>query len=263
MTRFAAAAGLPGPLALDDDWVIEGDNLAVLPSLPGGAFDMVYIDPPFNTWTPADAAAAGRHARRGGRTGGLPGPHVRAQSVVGSRSYADAFGDYAAFIAPRLEHARRVLAPHGTLYFHIDYREAHYCKVLLDEIFGRDAFLNEIIWVYDYGARTTRRWPPKHDTILVYVRDPAGYHFDSAEVDREPYMAPGLVTPEKAARGKRPTTRVGGTPSWARTAARRRVTPRRSRRGRCAARWRRRRVPAAGAGLLRRGLERSEPSPAD
>ncbi len=120
-------------------------------------------------------------------------------------SYLDRYDDYLAFIEPRLREARRVLATDGTLYFHIDYREAHYCKVLLDEIFGRECFLNEIIWAYDYGARAKRRWPAKHDTILVYVKDPGGYFFDAEAVDREPYMAPGLVSAEKAARGKLPT----------------------------------------------------------
>jgi len=120
-------------------------------------------------------------------------------------SYDDAFADYWGLLEPRLEQAWRLLAPTGTLYLHLDYREVHYAKVLLDALFGRECFLNEIVWAYDYGARTTRRWPTKHDTILVYVKDPVGYHFDSAAVDREPYMAPGLVTPEKAARGKLPT----------------------------------------------------------
>jgi site-specific DNA-methyltransferase (adenine-specific) len=122
-----------------------------------------------------------------------------------SLSYRDTFDDYVGFIEPRLREAYRLLSDDGTLYFHIDYREAHYCKILLDEIFGRECFLNEIIWAYDYGARTKSRWPAKHDTILVYVKNVGQYHFDSGEVDREPYMAPGLVTPEKAARGKLPT----------------------------------------------------------
>ncbi|GAA1352510.1 hypothetical protein GCM10009595_15520 [Falsarthrobacter nasiphocae] len=121
------------------------------------------------------------------------------------RAYDDAFGDYWDFLFPRLEHAWRLLAEDGTLYLHLDYREVHYAKVMLDIIFGRDAFLNEIIWAYDYGAKARSRWPSKHETILVYVKDRARYHFDSSEVDREPYMAPGLVTPEKAARGKLPT----------------------------------------------------------
>jgi site-specific DNA-methyltransferase (adenine-specific) len=125
--------------------------------------------------------------------------------LLAESSYGDAFEDYLAFLEPRLTHAHRLLAASGTLYFHIDYREAHYCKLLLDEIFGRDSFLNEIIWAYDYGARSKRRWPSKHDTILVYVKDPDAYYFDAEAVDREPYMAPGLVTAEKAAKGKLPT----------------------------------------------------------
>jgi site-specific DNA-methyltransferase (adenine-specific) len=104
-----------------------------------------------------------------------------------------------------LEQAWRLLADTGTLYLHLDYREVHYAKVMLDALFGRECFLNEIIWAYDYGARSTKKWPTKHDNILVYVKDPSRYYFDSATVDREPYMAPGLVTPEKAERGKLPT----------------------------------------------------------
>ena len=125
--------------------------------------------------------------------------------MIGALAYDDAFADYLAFLGPRLEEARRVLAGHGTLYVHLDYREAHGVKLLLDELFGRECFLNELIWAYDYGGKPKRRWPAKHDTILVYVRDRERYHFDDAEVDREPYMAPGLVTPEQRERGKRPT----------------------------------------------------------
>jgi site-specific DNA-methyltransferase (adenine-specific) len=110
-----------------------------------------------------------------------------------------------AFLEPRLCEAHRVLAPHGSLYFHVDYREVHYCKVLLDAIFGRECFLNEIIWAYDYGGRAKKKWPPKHDNILMYVMDPNTYIFNTAEIERIPYMAPGLVGPEKAARGKLPT----------------------------------------------------------
>jgi site-specific DNA-methyltransferase (adenine-specific) len=124
---------------------------------------------------------------------------------MGSRAFPDRFDDYLGFLEPRLREAYRALAPDGTLYFHIDYREAHYCKVLLDGIFGRRSFLNEIIWAYDYGGRPTRRWPPKHDNILVYVKDPSRYVFDTEAVERIPYMAPGLCGPEKAARGKLPT----------------------------------------------------------
>jgi site-specific DNA-methyltransferase (adenine-specific) len=184
--------------------VILGENLAILPTLPDAAFELIYIDPPFNTGktqtrrTLATATdAAGDRIGFGGRT--------YATRLLASSSYVDEFADYLGFLEPRLIEARRLLTASGTLYFHIDYREAHYCKLLLDEIFGRENFLNEIVWAYDYGARAKRRWPAKHDTILVYVKDAARYHFDSAEVDREPYMAPGLVTAEKAAQGKLPT----------------------------------------------------------
>ena len=135
---------------------------------------------------------------------GFGGRRYRTE-LLRSLSYHDAFADYLGFLEPRLARARELLAPHGTLYFHIDYREAHYCKLLLDELFGREAFLNEIIWAYDYGAKPRRRWPAKHDTILAYVRTPGAHHFDADAVEREPYMAPGLVGAEKAARGKRPT----------------------------------------------------------
>src|SRR5581483_8534067 len=141
---------------------------------------------------------------RDGDRVGFAGRTYRSE-LLSVRSFVDRHDDYLAFLEPRLRDVRRVLNERGTLYFHIDYREAHYGKLLLDELFGRDCFLNEIIWAYDYGARAKRRWPAKHDTILVYVKDPDAYHFDGDAVDREPYMAPGLVTAEKAARGKLPT----------------------------------------------------------
>jgi site-specific DNA-methyltransferase (adenine-specific) len=133
------------------------------------------------------------------------GGHRYRSELVSVRSYEDSFEDYLAFLLPRLREVHRLLAREGTLYLHLDYREAHRCKLALDEIFGAQCFLNEIIWAYDYGGRSTRRWPAKHDTILVYVKDPDAYHFDGAAVEREPYMAPGLVSAEKAARGKLPT----------------------------------------------------------
>src|SRR4051812_43083961 len=194
-------------MALPGDEILLADNLDVLPGLPGGAFQLVYLDPPFNTGrtqerrTLVNAAAA--PGQPGDRTGF--GGRRYTTRLLAESSYRDSFDDYLQFLAPRLEQLHRVLAATGTLYFHIDYREAHYCKLLLDEVFGRACFLNEIIWAYDYGARARRRWPAKHDTILVYVKDPDSYHFDAEAVDREPYMAPGLVTAEKAARGKLPT----------------------------------------------------------
>lgn len=180
------------------------DNLAVLQSLADASVDLIYIDPPFNT-----GRVQGRtqlktvRAETGDRTG-FKGQKYQTVKL-GSIAYADLFDDYLAFLEPRLREAHRVLAPHGSLYFHIDYREVHYCKLLLDLIFSRECFLNEVIWAYDYGARTTRKWPPKHDNILVYVKDPERYTFDVDAIERIPYMAPGLVGLEKAARGKLPT----------------------------------------------------------
>jgi site-specific DNA-methyltransferase (adenine-specific) len=190
--------------ALTGDLVIAGDNATILSRLPDAAFDLIYVDPPFNT-----GRVQARHTlevsadARGDRVGF--GGRRYTSRLLQTLSYEDAFADYLTFLEPRLRRARELLAAHGTLYFHIDYREAHYCKLLLDEIFGREAFLNELIWTYDYGAKPRRRWPAKHDTILVYVRTPGAHHFDADAVEREPYMAPGLVSAEKAARGKRPT----------------------------------------------------------
>jgi site-specific DNA-methyltransferase (adenine-specific) len=184
--------------------VIFGDNLPTLRDLSDSSVDLIYIDPPFNTGKMQRHTQLRTVQNADGDRSGFAGRRYRT-SKVGTRAYADAFDDYLAFLEPRLVEARRLLAPRGSLYFHIDYREVHYCKVLLDGIFGRDCFLNEIIWAYDYGARSTRKWPPKHDNILVYVKDPGHYLFNTDEVDRIPYMAPNLVGPEKAARGKLPT----------------------------------------------------------
>jgi site-specific DNA-methyltransferase (adenine-specific) len=184
--------------------VIHGDNADALPALPDGAFRLVYLDPPFNTGrTQQRQSLKTTRSASGSRIGfkGQAYDTIRG-TILG---YDDAFADYWAFLEPRLEEAWRLLAPDGTLYLHLDYREVHYAKVLLDALFGRESFLNEIIWAYDYGGRTKKKWPAKHDTILVYVKDPANYVFNADDVDREPYMAPGLVTPEKAARGKLPT----------------------------------------------------------
>jgi site-specific DNA-methyltransferase (adenine-specific) len=186
------------------DQILLGDSLALLPGFTASSFQLIYIDPPFNTGATQVRRTLQAVRDDDGPHRGFQGRRYRT-SVLSESSYRDTFDDYLAFLAPRLREAHRLLSQEGTLYFHIDYRESHHCKLLLDEIFGRECFLNEIIWAYDYGARTKRRWPAKHDTILVYVKDLDAYLFDAEEVDREPYMAPGLVTPEKAARGKLPT----------------------------------------------------------
>jgi site-specific DNA-methyltransferase (adenine-specific) len=184
--------------------VHHGDNLGVLATFPGASFDLVYIDPPFNTGrTQRRARLRTTRDGRGDRTGF--GGNRYATKLLGSSAFDDRYDDYLAFLRPRLVEARRLLAPDGSLFVHLDAREVHYVKVLLDGIFGRASFVNEIVWAYDYGARTRRRWPAKHDVILWYAKDPARYCFDYAAVDRIPYAAPGLVGPEKAARGKTPT----------------------------------------------------------
>ena len=187
-----------------EERIYLGDNLELLAQLPDEAFALVYIDPPFNTGREQRRLTLATEADPDGDRTGFGGRTYRT-TVLGSRGYADSHDDYLGFIEPRLREAHRLLRPDGTFYLHLDPRESHYCKVLLDEIFGRECFLNELVWAYDYGARTKRRWPAKHDTILVYVKDAARYFFDAEAVDREPYMAPGLVTAEKAARGKLPT----------------------------------------------------------
>ena len=184
--------------------LFEGDNLELMKSLPDGAFTLCYMDPPFNTGrvqvrrssTVVASAESSRHGFGG------KGYDFTLQSVT---SYDDTFANYWEFLAPRLREAWRLLSPEGTLYLHLDWREVHYAKVALDHLFGRENFLNEIIWAYDYGAKTKKRWPTKHDTILVYVKNPRSYVFNSDEIDREPYMAPGLVSDDKSARGKLPT----------------------------------------------------------
>ncbi len=192
------------PVTLADDLVIQADNADVLPKLPDASFELIYFDPPFNTGRTQARRTFEVSADERGSHVGFGGRRYRSR-LLQTISYEDAFSDYLQFLEPRLRRSRELLAGHGTLYFHIDYREAHYCKLLLDEIFGREAFLNELIWTYDYGAKPRRRWPAKHDTILVYVKTPGAHHFDADAVEREPYMAPGLVSAEKAARGKRPT----------------------------------------------------------
>jgi hypothetical protein len=226
-------------VALDDDLVIHGDNAAVLARLPEAAFDIAYVDPPFNTGRAQARRTVSVTEDAAATRIGFGGRRYRSR-LLSRLSYEDAFADYLAFLEPRLARVRELLAPHGTLYFHIDYREAHYCKLLLDEIFGREAFLNELIWAYDYGAKPRRRWPAKHDTILVYVRTPGAHHFDAEAVERD--WSPLRRRP---AASVRPTS--GSTLSSPPTDGRRPATRPRSPRGCCGGSSPPPRARAAGA----------------
>ena len=184
--------------------IYYGDNLPILRALPDASVQLIYIDPPFNTGRKQSRQQLRTiESDKGDRTG-FQGK-LYTTEVLSEQGYHDKFDDYLAFLEPRLRELYRLLSPNGSMYFHIDYREVHYCKILLDEIFGRDAFLNEIIWAYDYGGRTRKRWPAKHDNILWYAKDPENYIFNYEAIARIPYMAPGLVSKEKAERGKLPT----------------------------------------------------------
>lgn len=184
--------------------VCFGDNLAYLQKMENESVDLIYIDPPFNTGKVQARTQLKTEQSENGRRVGFGGRHYEAIKIA-SRGYVDLFDDYLSFLEPRLVEAYRVLRPTGSLYFHIDYREVHYCKILLDAIFGRECFLNEIIWAYDYGGKSKKKWPPKHDNILWYAKNPKSYTFNRDAIDRIPYMAPRLVGKEKAARGKLPT----------------------------------------------------------
>lgn len=181
-----------------------GDNLPILRGMVDGGFALIYVDPPFNSGRAQSRTRLKTVRDVDGDRTGFQGERYRTERL-GQSSFADRFDDYLAFLEPRIVEAYRLLDARGSFFLHLDYREVHYAKVLADGIFGREGFMNEIIWAYDYGARAKRRWPAKHDNILWYVKDPGGYTFNYDAMDRIAYLAPGLVTPEKAARGKTPT----------------------------------------------------------
>ncbi len=184
--------------------IVLADNMDVLPTLPDNSVDLIYIDPPFNTGKVQQRTRIRTTRDDAGDRTGFQGKRYRTEKL-GTESFGDAFDDFLAFIEPRFEESYRVLKSTGSFFFHIDYREVHYCKVMLDQLFGRDSFKNEIIWAYDYGGRPKNRWPAKHDSILWHAKDPNDYTYNYDAIDRIPYMAPGLVGKEKAARGKTPT----------------------------------------------------------
>lgn len=191
-------------MSASENKVYFGDNLALLSGMPDSSVDLVYVDPPFNTGKQQRKTRTHTTASEEGDRTGFGGRRYTTE-LGASTAYSDTFDDYLGFLEPRLREAYRVLKSTGAFYLHLDYREVHYCKVLMDDVFGRECFQNEIIWAYDYGGRPKNRWPAKHDNILYYVKDPHHFTFNRDDIDRIPYMAPGLVGPEKAARGKLPT----------------------------------------------------------
>ncbi len=184
--------------------IVLADNLEALKGIAAGSVDLIYIDPPFNTGkTQVRHRISTVQDEKGDRTG-FSGRRYKTIKI-GSTGYIDFFSDYLDFLAPRLEELYRILSARGSLFFHIDAREVHYCKIVLDQLFGRSCFQNEIIWAYDYGARSKQRWSPKHDNILWYSKDPENFTFNLDASDRIAYMAPSLVGAEKVERGKTPT----------------------------------------------------------
>lgn len=185
-----------------------GDNLPILQEyIDDERINMIYIDPPFNTGKRQQRTELQVKRDAQGERVGFGGKTYRTTQGK-STHYADKFESldaYLQFLRTRFEEAYRVLHPHGSFFLHLDYRAVHYCKVMLDEIFGHESFINELIWAYDFGGRPKTRWPAKHDNLLWYAKTPDKYTFNFDEMDRIPYMAPELVGKEKAARGKTPT----------------------------------------------------------
>ena len=190
---------------MNENLIYYGENLDILPTIPDGSVNLIYTDPPFNTGKVQQRTQIRTVTdETNGDRVGFQGKKYQTQKLS-TKAFGDSFDDFIEFLRPRILQAYRILAEDGSFFLHIDYREVHYCKVLLDEIFGRESFMNEIIWAYDYGGRSKNKWSAKHDNILWYAKDPKNYVFNFDEMDRIPYMAPGLVSPKKAARGKTPT----------------------------------------------------------
>jgi len=190
--------------------VYLSDNLKVLKELDSESIDLIYIDPPFNTKKKRSLThLKTEQSESGDRTGFQDKRYTTTKGKT--RAYEDTFFDYLGFLEPRIIECHRILKTGGSFFLHLDYREVHYVKVLTDTIFSRDCFMNEIIWSFDYGARSKKKWSAKHNNILWYAKDPKNYTFNFDQMDRLPYLAPGLVGKEKAKRGKTPTDSWWGT----------------------------------------------------
>ena len=181
----------------------HGDCVDVLSTLPRAFARLIYIDPPFNTGRRQKRQRMKVERDPQGERQGFGDQRYRVERLESSE-YADRFDDFVHWLMRRIKAGLQCATADASLFVHLDWREVHYVKVALDALLGRDAFRNEIIWAYDFGGRSKSRWPTKHDSILWYTlsRDYV-FHFEA--MDRIPYMAPGLVGREKAARGKTPT----------------------------------------------------------
>lgn len=180
--------------------------MELLPTIPSKSINLIYIDPPFNTGKVQKRnRITAKEDEEGSRLGFGGKRFSVSNDETSSLSYKDKFGDFEDFLMSRVKRATECLADNGSIFIHLDFREVHYIKVAMDKFLGRDHFMNEIVWAYDYGAKPKKYWPRKHDTILWYVKDPLSYTFNYNKIDRIPYMAPDLVGPEKAVIGKIPT----------------------------------------------------------
>lgn len=195
-------------LSTNQDSIVHSNNLPFLEQMPSASIPLIYIDPPFNT---GKTQSRTRIKTTAVKTNGVAsrngfGGKFYATEVVEKNGYADSFVDFIGFLHPRLAEAYRILQNDGSLFFHIDWRESARCRLLLEELFGGpEHCINEIIWAYDFGGRSKRKWSTKHDTIYWFAKDPKNYTFNYDAIDRIPYMAPNLVGPKKAALGKTPT----------------------------------------------------------
>lgn len=195
------------PQAPAGDRLFLGDNINVMASLLpnyAGRLDLIYADPPFftNKRFPA-RIGRGEDSRR-------------PQGWRLAEGYADHWDDldsYLDFLYPRLELMHRLLAPHGTLYLHLDWHADAYARLLLDEIFGRGRLLNAIAWVYHGPSPIRSAFNRKHDTILAYTKGD-DYIFN-ADAVREPYHPSTVKTfgsSSKAGFGKVPDLQRGKVP---------------------------------------------------
>jgi site-specific DNA-methyltransferase (adenine-specific) len=187
--------------------LILGDNLSVMTSLLPefeGRINLLYADPPFFTNRKFSARIGrGEDSRKPGKW----------QLAEGYQDHWDNLDSYLDFLYQRLAVMYRLLAPNGTLYLHLDWHADAYARLLLDEIFGADHLLNEIIWAYHGPSPIRRAFNRKHDTILAYVKG-EDYTFNVDDV-REPYNANTVKTfnaSPKAGFGKVPDLARGKVP---------------------------------------------------